>query len=142
MGPVRRAAAVRQRIAAESLLSLFQQAVFQLTIYSNVSAGAVLDQRIIRSHQPATTIDANTDIPVLPSCWAGNLRVPLPPPAYGKYVNVVPHGVLPWKPRPLQASPSATAGTPAAWFSRQCPACTAYLQQHVWLVQLHVPCIN
>eukprot|EP00775_Hariotina_reticulata_P007690 gene7690-7890_t len=32
----------------------------------------------------------------------GQIKIPLPPPALGKYVNAVPKGVLPWKPRPLE----------------------------------------
>lgn len=38
----------------------------------------------------------------LDAACAGLLRVPLPAPAHGKYVNLVPKGVLPWTPHPLQ----------------------------------------
>ena len=55
--------------------------------------------------RPAATADAQCVLLCLPACChTGNLRVPLPPPAHGKFVNTVPQGVLPWKPHPLQAS--------------------------------------
>lgn len=34
--------------------------------------------------------------------FTGQVRVPLPAPAHNKFVNLVPQGVLPWKPHPLK----------------------------------------